>query len=57
MKKKKGFVESVYSINDKTKIPFFYLGPENKWKKILNKEIVDDLQSNFRSSLKELNYL
>tara|TARA_Y100001958_G_C21214109_1_gene539602 strand:- start:105 stop:953 length:849 start_codon:yes stop_codon:yes gene_type:complete len=57
LEKKKGFVESVYSINDKTKIPFFYLGPENKWKKILNKEIVDDLQSNFRSSLKELNYL
>ena len=56
LEKKRGFIESVSSNKDKKKIPFFYLGPENKWKKILTKEIIDDLQSNFKSSLKELNY-
>ncbi len=56
LEKRIGFAESVSSNNYKKKIPFFYLGPENKWKKILNKEIIDDLQKNFESSLKELNY-
>ena len=56
LEKTKGFSETVITNNSKKKIPFFYLGPENKWKKILNKEIIDDLQLNFKSSLKELNY-
>ena len=57
LEKSKGFVESVISNNDKKKIPFFHLGPENDWKKILKKETIVDLEKNFKKSLKDLNYI
>ena len=57
LEKSKGFVESVISNNDKKKIPFFHLGPENDWKKILKKETIVDLEKNFKNSLKDLNYI
>ena len=57
LEKNHGFIEAVSNIKNKKKIPFFYLGPENKWEKILKKEIVDDLDNNFKLSLKELNYI
>ena len=57
LEKNHGFIEAVRNTKDKKKIPFFYLGPENKWEKILKKEIVDDLDNNFKLSLKELNYI
>ena len=36
---------------------FFNLGPDNKWEKILNKEIKDKIEMNFIKEMKELNYL
>ena len=57
LEKKKGFDEAALSNKDGNKIPFFYLGPKNDWKKILKKEIRDDLEKNFQGSLKDLDYL
>ncbi len=57
LEKNKGFVEQVLSINDKKKIPFFYLGPKNNWKKILKKDIQQNIEKNFNQSLKDLNYI
>ena len=57
LEKNKGFVEQVLSINDKKKIPFFYLGPKNNWKKILKKDIQHNIEKNFNQSLKDLNYI
>ena len=57
LEKKEGFDESILSSKDNNKIPFFYLGPKNDWKKILKKEIQDDLEKNFQESLKDLDYL
>ena len=57
IEKKEGFDESILSNKDNNKIPFFYLGPKNDWKKILKKEIQDDLEKNFQESLKDLDYL
>ena len=53
----KGFIESVNSSIDKRKIPFFYLGPKNDWKKILNKEIAIKIEKLFEKEMRELNYL
>lgn len=57
LEKNKGFVEQVLSINNKKKIPFFYLGPKNNWKKILKKDIQHNIEKNFNQSLKDLNYI
>ncbi len=57
LEKNKGFVEQVLSINEKKKIPFFYLGPKNNWKKILKKDIQQNLEKNFNQSLKDLDYI
>ena len=57
LEKKRGFRESVLSNTNKEKIPFFYLGPKNDWKKILNENIKLNLEKNFRQSLKDINYI
>ena len=36
---------------------FFNLGPNNNWKKILNDEIREKIEKNFRMEMEELNYL
>jgi hypothetical protein len=36
---------------------FFNLGPDNKWEKILNKKIKNDIETNFENEMKELKYL
>ena len=52
-----GFSEAINSkINEKT-IPFFYLGPDNDWKKILNKDYQDKLNTTFNKSLKFFSYI
>ena len=53
----KGFSESVLSKMGTKKISFFYLGPKNNWKKILDKDIKVNLEKNFRQSLKDINYI
>ena len=56
MEKEHGFVES--SINKEgRKNKFFYLGPKNDWKKILSKNISDEINEKFREEMKELDYL
>ena len=51
-----GFIEAPENKHDK-KIKFFHLGPENKWEKILNKTIKNDIENSFRDEMKELGYL
>ena len=36
---------------------FFNLGPENNWKKILEKEFAEKIETNFEKEMKELKYL
>ena len=55
--KKEGFSEAPKSKLLNTKIPFFNLGPDNNWKKILNDNLKDKLNIAFKKKLKELSYL
>tara|TARA_B100000787_G_scaffold63912_1_gene46952 strand:+ start:101 stop:955 length:855 start_codon:yes stop_codon:yes gene_type:complete len=54
--KKNGFIEAVSSKKNKEKIPFFYLGPDNDWKKILDKGQQSEFTDIFKEDLKELGY-
>ena len=51
-----GFSEAIISRQKDKKIPFFYLGPKNDWKKILDKKIQNQLNTVFMKNLKELLY-
>ena len=54
---KNGFSESVNSQKNKgKKIQFFNLGPENNWKKILDKNLQEKLSQVFEKDLDELEY-
>ena len=53
---KNGFPESIISKKDKKKIPFFYLGPKNDWKKILNNKLKYKINSIYEKELAELGY-
>jgi hypothetical protein len=56
MEKEHGFTES--SVNqDGTKQKFFYLGPKNDWKEMLNEKLVEEISTEFENEMKELNYL
>tara|TARA_Y100000768_G_scaffold381362_1_gene359889 strand:- start:119 stop:967 length:849 start_codon:yes stop_codon:yes gene_type:complete len=54
--KKYGFSEAIKSKNYNKTIPFFHLGPDNDWKKILEKDFQKKLNNTFSSSLKNLSY-
>ena len=54
--KKSGFVEAVPSKKDGEKIPFFNLGPENDWKKILDVDRQTRLTDIFKEDLIDLGY-
>ena len=54
--KKNGFVEAVPTRNSKEKIPFFNLGPDNDWKKILDKDQQIELNDVFEEDLIKLGY-
>ena len=54
---KKGFSEAVTSNDGKNKIPFFFLGPENDFRKKLNINLQEKLKITFQSNLQELKYL
>ena len=56
IEKKQGFLESILSKNDSKKIPFFHLGPENNWRKILDNSTKYKLTNIFKKNLKELSY-
>ena len=54
---KEGFDEAIYSSdNGKTK-PFFNLGKNNDYKKLLKKETVQSIEDIFEKEMKELGYL
>jgi len=54
----KGFSEAVTSHKDKDKkIPFFYLGPNNDYQKILDENLKVKLTKEFEKELKELSYI
>jgi hypothetical protein len=57
MEEKNGFIESVENKQTGEKNKFFFLGPKNDWKKILDKEIADEISSRFEPEMKELRYL
>ena len=48
-----GFKEAPIVKNQK----FFFLGPKNNWKNIINKEIQKKIDENFEKEMKELGYL
>ncbi len=47
-----GFIEAVNK-----KIKFFNLGPKNKWKNVIDEELIYKIEKKFSSEMKELNYL
>jgi hypothetical protein len=51
------FKENVLNKNDDSKVKFFHLGPENKWKNNINDDIIKQIEKNFYNEMKELNYL
>ena len=53
---KNGFVEAVPARSRKEKIPFFNLGPDNDWKKILDKDQQIKLNDMFEEDLIKLGY-
>tara|TARA_B110000008_G_scaffold256368_1_gene273747 strand:- start:344 stop:1201 length:858 start_codon:yes stop_codon:yes gene_type:complete len=52
-----GFSEAISSKKKNDKIPFFFLGPENDWKKILTYNQVQKLNNIFEKNLKEFSYI
>ena len=38
-------------------VKFFHLGPENDWKKILDKNISREIENKFKAEMEELGYL
>jgi len=52
-----GFKEKVPDKKTNKKKTFFHLGPENNWKNILDKEIVDKIKFRFGSTMEELGYI
>jgi len=50
------FSEAVFSKKDKKKIPFFFKGPLNDWKKNFNKEFQKNVNEIFENNLIELKY-
>ena len=57
LEKNDGFIESIRSKINNKKIPFFNLGKENNWKKILDKKTAKNIESHFAKDMKELQYL
>ena len=51
------FGESVADTKSVGKKDFFYLGPENDWKKLLDHKISKEIEQKFQNEMKELKYL
>ena len=52
-----GFSEAINSKKDNKNIPFFYLGPDNDWKKLLDQNFKEKLNYTFNKSLKYFSYI
>ena len=51
------FGESVADTKSGDKKDFFYLGPKNDWKKLLDNKISKEIEQKFQNEMKELKYL
>ena len=51
------FGESVADTKSRHKKDFFYLGPKNDWKKLLDNKISKEIEQKFQNEMKELKYL
>ena len=54
--KNEGFSEATLSKKGDKKIPFFFMGPDNDWKKILDKNVKNKIIEAFEKNLNELSY-
>ena len=50
------FSESVYSLKDKRKIKFFFLGPKNDWRKELDKSLIKKMNEYYKEDLNKFGY-
>ena len=57
MENKYGFDEAKINDNTGKKVNFFNLGPNNKWQILLNNEIREKIEVNFKNEMKELGYI
>ena len=57
IEEKEGFFESPMNLETGKKEIFFNLGPKNDWRKILNKNISDEICRKFKIEMKELGYI
>ena len=53
---KNGFSEAITSKKGNKKIPFFFLGPKNDWRKILDDDLKNKLNDVYKQNLIELSY-
>jgi hypothetical protein len=51
-----GFEEAIKSKKNQKKIPFFNLGPNNDWKKLVPQELKNQINDTFKKELKEFGY-
>jgi len=57
MEKKIGFNEAIKTKKNNNKIPFFFMGINNDWKKIIEKDFQKKLTTEFSAGLRELLYI
>ena len=57
LENEKGFFEAMTDNNSGKKKPFFNLGPENNWKKILDGKVRIKIEKVFKDEMEELGYL
>ncbi len=57
LEKKGFFKENLLKKISKSKIDFFFKGPQNNWKNFLDKEIQKEIEQKFKNEMKELGYL
>ena len=51
------FYENALDFNRNKKIQFFFLGPENNWRKILKQKTILEIENKFNIEMKELKYI
>ena len=57
LEKKGLFKENALNRERNSKVDFFNLGPENDWKKILDKKISSEIENKFNNEMRELKYI
>ena len=57
MENNENFKEGVYDGAKSKKIKFFFKGPENDWHETLDDSLVEEIETQFCSEMRELGYL